>query len=60
MNELVLGAETGHLLADKVCSVIRYDVRGSSKQHTMFYQRNLTICYLVTSESGTTLTYLVK
>ena len=37
MYDLVFGAETGHLLAGRIRSVVGYDGMGSPKRHLMFY-----------------------
>jgi len=60
MCDIVLGAEIGHLLTRKVHSTVGYNGKGSLKQHTMLFQRNLTICFSVTLEIGTTLTHFVE
>ena len=59
MGDLIVGAETGYLLA-KFVLLLEMMVWESLKRHIMFCQRNLIICCLVTSESDTALTYLMK
>jgi len=51
MGDIVFGTKPGHLLAGEISSVVGDDCAGISKQHTMFYERNLTICCLLNSES---------
>jgi len=60
MGDFILDAEAGYLLAGKVRSVVGDDGVGYPKRHTMFCQRNLTICCPVTSERDTALTHLMK
>jgi len=44
VSDLILIAKVGHLLAGIVCLVVGDNSMGSPKQHTMFCQKNLTIC----------------
>jgi len=60
MGDVVLSAETGHLLAGEISSVVGDDSGGIPKRHTMFWQRNLTICCSLTLESGAASICLVK
>ena len=60
MGDLVLGVETGYLLAGKVCSVVGDDGVGEPEATHYFCQRNLIICCPMTSESGTVSIHLVK
>jgi len=50
MGDLVLGTEVGYLLA-KFIPLSEMMIWGSLKRHSIFCQRNLTICCTVSSES---------
>jgi len=60
MGDAAFGAEAGYLLASEIGSIIGDDSVGISKRHTMFSQRNLTICCPLISESGITSIHLVS
>ena len=60
MGDVVFGVEAGHLLTGKISSIVRNDSVGIPKLHTIFCQRNLTICYPLTPESDTASIHLVK
>jgi len=60
VGDLVHGTKVGYLFAGKVYSIIGDDGMKEPEATPMFCQRNLTICCLVTSKSGTALIHLVK
>ena len=60
MGDFVLDAEVGYFLVDKVHSIVGDVGVGKPEAAHIVLPEDLTICFPVTSESGTISTYLVK
>jgi len=59
VGDLILGTEARHLLARKIGPIVGDDGM-KPMRHTIFCQKNLTICCPVTSESDNASPQLVK